>query len=60
MIIIDPNIIHHTEPCIVTGKLRVWADVREDRNDKLVWEFENCEVGSRSIFASKHWYKSSY
>lgn len=60
VVITDPKIIHHTEPCIVTGKLRVWADVREDGKDKFVREFENCEVGSRLAFNPKNWYKSSY
>ena len=49
MIIIDPNIVHHTESCIVTGELRVRGDVREDGMDKLIWEFENCEVEWISI-----------
>ena len=43
MVIVEPETIQSTEPYIVTGELRVWGDVREERKDGLVWEFEDCE-----------------
>ena len=43
MIVIRRKVMHHAEPCMVTGVLqRVWRDVREDRKDKFVREFEDC------------------
>ena len=42
MMIFDPKIIHHTEPCRVTGILRrVWRYVRKNGKDKLVRELKN-------------------
>ena len=42
MMIFDPKIIHHTEPCRVTGILRrVWRYVSKNGKDKLVRELEN-------------------
>ena len=38
--------IRNTEAWIVSGTLWVWGDVRDDVNDKLDWEFEDCEMGS--------------
>ena len=47
MIIIDLHAILNAEPCKLTGELRFWRDVGEDGEGKLVWEFENCEDGTR-------------
>ena len=33
----------------MSGVPRIRGDVREDTKDKLVWEFENCEVESINI-----------
>jgi len=33
----------------MVGDLRLWSDMREDQEDKLVWEFENCENGTEQI-----------
>ena len=40
-VIADPPAIRGTEPCVGTGEPRVRGDVREDGNDKFIWEFEN-------------------
>ena len=45
MIIADSLLMQSTESRIMTGVSRVWGDVRENGNDKLVWEFENYEGG---------------
>ena len=39
----DVPAIRSTEPRVGTGEPWVWGDVREDRNDKFIWEFEDCE-----------------
>ena len=51
MVIIEPEIILSTEPYTVTGVFRIWGDVRENRKDKLIREFENCEnrTGQMSV-----------
>ena len=41
MVITGLLIIQDAEPGIMTGGPWVWADVREDGEDELVWEFEN-------------------
>ena len=47
------------EPCIVAGKLRVWRGMRKNGEDKLVWEFENCENGrNKSTFDLESWCES--
>jgi len=33
----------------VTGKVRVWGDVREDGKDELIRELENCENGTGEV-----------
>lgn len=48
MEIADP-LVRNTETWIVSGELRIWRDLGENTNDKLVWEFENCEVESINI-----------
>jgi len=40
----DEQVILNVEPCVVTDELHFWRDVRENQKDKLVWEFENCEI----------------
>jgi len=45
MVIVDLQTILKAEPCIGTGKLRVWGDVEENGEDELVWELENCGNG---------------
>jgi len=49
MVIVDLHIILSTKSCIVTGELRFWGDVGENRKDKLVWELEDCESGIDQI-----------
>lgn len=44
MVIIDPKFVLNTEPYPVTSTLRIRSNVREDGQDELVWEFENCEI----------------
>lgn len=45
MVIVDFHTILFTEPCIGTSELRLWGDVRENGENELVWEFENCKGG---------------
>ena len=45
MEIADPP-IRNTEARIVSGKRRVWGNERDDGKDKLIWELENCKIGS--------------
>ena len=49
MIIANLHTVLDTEPCVVTGELRVWGNMREDGKDELVWEFENYENGTKQI-----------
>ena len=41
--IANPPHMLNAEPCIVAGGPWFWGDVRENKKDKFVWEFENCE-----------------
>ena len=43
VVIVDHHTVLKAEPCIVTGELWFWGDIREDGKDKLVWEFEDYE-----------------
>ena len=47
MIIAGVHIVLGTEPCVVTGGFRECGDVRGNREDEFVWEFENCKDGMR-------------
>jgi len=49
MAILDPHTILKTEPCIVTGVMRVRGDVGENVKDELVWKFEDCKGGTGRI-----------
>ena len=49
MVITGRQATPNPEPCIVDGKPRVWGDVRENGEDGLVWEFENCENGRNKL-----------
>ena len=49
MVITGPQATPNPEPCIVDGKPRVWGDMRENGEDGLVWEFENCENGRNKL-----------
>ena len=60
MEIVGPPTTLNIRPEVVTGVLRIRGDVRENRKDKLVWEFENCEVGSINTRSKEQWYESSY
>ena len=43
MVVIDLHAVLFTEPRIVTSELRLWGDVRENGENQLVWDSENCE-----------------
>jgi len=43
MAVAGHQIILNAEPCVVTGELLFWRDVRENRQDEFVWKFENYE-----------------
>ena len=49
MVIVAVHTIRDTESCIVTDEPRVWGDVRDNRKDKLVRKFENCENGRNRL-----------
>ena len=44
MIIVVQEFVQNTEPYPMTSTLGIWSNMREDGQDELVWEFENCEV----------------
>ena len=41
--------VRHVEPGIVSGEVRVRADVRENREDKFIRKFEDCRNGMEQI-----------
>lgn len=43
MVVVDLHAVLFTEPRIVTSELRLWGDVRENGENQLVWDSENCE-----------------
>ena len=49
MVIADPHTIRNMEPWVVTDEPWVWGDVREDGQDELVREFENCESAMEQV-----------
>ena len=48
------------EPCIVAGKLRVWGGMRENGEEKLVWESENCENGRNKLAFDLESWRENY
>jgi len=46
MVFTDVHPILNAVPCIVTGKVWIWGNVREDGKDELIRELENCENGT--------------
>ena len=49
MVIVGPPATPNPEPCILTGEPRVRGDMRKNGKDKLIWEFEDWEIGRKRL-----------